>query len=206
MNHMHAKKADRIYLPYQEDGKGLMSIDKEHKATMVGLDNYLTETIRSVVRREVEGPKRRGKVYKRPRIYNHLLSSQPLCFNLFGELAEDRALASLVLGDMSKGRVSRVTTIEFEWSPGRGDPRYTGDKSAFDVYVTYETAMGQCGFLAIEAKYHENLEKKTRTPIALATMRSLLRWAVSTRSTWTRCGKSAGGESTLSSSCGGTIC
>ena len=126
------------------------------------LDNYLTETIRSVVRREVEGPKRRGKVYKRPRIYNHLLSSQPLCFNLFGELAEDRALASLVLGDMSKGRVSRVTTIEFEWSPGRGDPRYTGDKSAFDVYVTYETAMGQCGFLAIEAKYHENLEKKDK--------------------------------------------
>ena len=127
------------------------------------LANYLTSTIHTVVRREVEGPKRRGKVYKRPRIYNHLLSSQPLCFNLFGELAEDLDLASQVLGDMmSKGRVSRVTTIEFEWSPGRGDPRYTGDKSAFDVYVIYQNAKGQRGFLGIEVKYHENLEKRDK--------------------------------------------
>jgi len=126
------------------------------------LANYLTPTIRTVVRREVEGLKRRGKVYKRPRMYNQLLSSQPLCFNLFGELAEDLDLASQVLGDMSKGRVSRVTTIKFEWSPGRSDPRYTGDKTAFDVYVIYQNAKGQRGFLGIEVKYHENLEKKDK--------------------------------------------
>ncbi len=124
------------------------------------LDNYLTLTIREVVRKEVEGPKRRGKGYQSPRIYNNLLSSQPLCFNLFGELAKNLDLASQVLSDMSKGRVAQVTAIEFEWSPGRGDPRYTDDKTAFDVYVTYRNATGQCGFLGIEVKYHENLENK----------------------------------------------
>ena len=122
------------------------------------LNNYLTQTIREVVRWEVEGPKRRGKSFQPPRIYDNLLSSQPLCFNLFGELAKDRALASQVLSDISKVQVAQVTAIEFEWSPGRGDPRYTCDKTAFDVYVTYQNAKGQCGFLGIEVKYHENLK------------------------------------------------
>ena len=126
------------------------------------LDNYLTKTIRKVVKEEVEGTKQRSKGYQSPRIYNNLLSSQPLCFNLFGELTEDLGLASQVLSDMSKGRVAQVTAIEFEWSPRRSDPRYTGDKTAFDVYVIYRNATGQCGFLGIEVKYHENLEKKEK--------------------------------------------
>ena len=147
-------------LPMKSDGdkaRGAELPIPEAKETLV---NYLTPTIREVVRREVKGPKSRGKSFQPPRIYNHLLSSQPLCFNLFGELAEDLDLASQVLNDMSKGRVSRVTTIEFEWSPGRDNPRYTDDKSAFDVYVTYQNATGLRGFLGIEVKYHENLEEK----------------------------------------------
>ena len=37
MNQMLAKKADveRIYLPYQDDGRGLMNLEKEYKAKMV---------------------------------------------------------------------------------------------------------------------------------------------------------------------------
>ena len=36
MNQMLAKKANvnRIYLPHKEGGRGLMNIEKEHKATM----------------------------------------------------------------------------------------------------------------------------------------------------------------------------
>ena len=129
-------------------------------AAKKNLDNYLTRNIREVVREELKEPKRRGKGYTSPRIYNNLLSSQPLCFNLFGELTEDPDLASRVLSDMSKGRVDQVTAIEFEWSPGRGDPRYTDDRTAFDVYAKYQNAAGQRGFLGIEVKYHEDLEKK----------------------------------------------
>ena len=122
------------------------------------LANYLTETIRQVVRSEVlDRRKSLGKLYGQPRIFNDLLSSQPLCFNLFGELQQDLSLATSVFRSLSFGRVREVTGIEFEYSPGRGDPRYTGDRSAFDVYATTRTPEDGRGFVAIEMKYHENL-------------------------------------------------
>ena len=44
MNWMLARKADvdRIYLPYQEGGRSLMNLEKEYKATMIGLQTYMT--------------------------------------------------------------------------------------------------------------------------------------------------------------------
>ena len=118
------------------------------------LANFLTETVRGVVRREVidEG-KSRGKLYGKPRIFNDLLSSQPLAFNLFGELQQDLDLATEVFRSFTGGRMNTVTGIEFEYSPGR----YTGDRSAFDVLVTYMTSDRNPGFAGIEVKYHENL-------------------------------------------------
>jgi hypothetical protein len=122
------------------------------------LSNYLTGTIREVVRREVlDSARRKGKLFGEPRIWNDLLSSQPLCFNLFGELAENTELASSVLRRMTCGRIDRVTRIAFEHSPGRGDPKYTGDRSAFDVFIEYATSEGLRGFAGIEVKYHEGL-------------------------------------------------
>ncbi|MDE2641065.1 MAG: hypothetical protein OXI03_10870 [Chloroflexota bacterium] len=125
------------------------------------LANYVTETIRDVVRAEVLDPvKSADKLYGKPRIFEDLLSSQPLCFNLFGELQRDLPLASAVLGPLTDGRVHHVAAIEFEHSPGRGDPRFTGDRSAFDVFIEFEGPRGP-GFLGIEVKYHENLKGGT---------------------------------------------
>ena len=44
MNWMLAKKADvdRIYLPCQEGGRSLMNLKKKFKATMIGLQTYMT--------------------------------------------------------------------------------------------------------------------------------------------------------------------
>ena len=125
------------------------------------LANYLSPNIRALVQREVDDPIRaKGKLYKKPRIYNNLLSSQPLCFNLFGELSLDLDLATRVLSDFTGGQVAQVHAIEFEFSPGRGDDRYTGDKSAYDVYVRYENQDRKACFLGIEVKYHEGLYDK----------------------------------------------
>ena len=40
---MLAKKADvdRIYLPCQEGGRSLMNLEKEYRATMIGLQIYM---------------------------------------------------------------------------------------------------------------------------------------------------------------------
>lgn len=128
------------------------------------LSGYLTDTIRAVVRREVEDPQRaRGKLFGRPRIYNNLLSSQPLCFNIFGELAVELDLASRVFRNLTNERICEVTGIDFEYSPGRGDERYTGDRSAFDVYVRFLGPEGTRGFVGIEVKYHENLADPAAT-------------------------------------------
>jgi len=122
------------------------------------LANYLTKPIRDVVRAEVCDPvASAGKLYGKPRIFDNLLSSQPLCFNLFGELTYDLHLASAVVSNLSDGRFTEVTSIAFEYSPGHGDPRYLNDHSAFDVFVHCRTAGGGTGFLGIEVKYHENM-------------------------------------------------
>lgn len=117
------------------------------------LANYLTENIKGVVRAEVQ---KTEKLYRAPRIYDDLLSSQPLCFNLFGELHLDLDLASKAFQRLLGQPVS-VTGIEFEHSPGRGDPRFTADGSALDVFVSYELG-GTKGFVGIEVKYVENLD------------------------------------------------
>ena len=123
-----------------------------------GLWNFLTEDVRDLVRREVQDPgNRRGKLYVEPRLYDDLLSSQPLCFNLFGPLRLDLPLATAVFRALTGGRVHAVTGIAFEHSPGRGDAQYTGDRSAFDVFVSYATASGGRGFVGVEVKYHEDL-------------------------------------------------
>jgi hypothetical protein len=124
------------------------------------LANYLTENVREVVRREVLDPVQgKEKLFRAPRIFDDLLSSQPLCFNLFGELSLDLQLASAVMATLTGGRVRQVTAIEFEHSPGRSDPRYTSDKSAFDVFVQYLDVGGRRGFLGVEVKYSEDLKQ-----------------------------------------------
>lgn len=139
------------------DGKYLGSRLPEEEAKET-LNNYLTERIRTVVRHEVDSPESESdKLFAKPRIYNDLLSSQPLCFNLFGELTYNLALATAIVQEMSMGRFCKVTKIQFEMSPGRGDNRFLGDRSAFDVLLECETATGGRGFIGIEVKYHENL-------------------------------------------------
>lgn len=139
-------------------GSRLAMPHAEHRLT-----NYLTETTRACVRREVLDPIARAhKLYARPRIFDDLLSSQPLCFNLFAELHHDLDLATALFRTLLPTRVERVTAIRFEHSPGRGDPRYTGDRSAHDVFVEY-TRGHQRGFVGIEVKYHEDLSDAAAT-------------------------------------------
>lgn len=92
------------------------------------------------------------------RMLGNLLSSQPLCFNLFADLAADLDLASEWGRLMWPGRVERITNIGYEYSPGRGDERYLGNKTAFDVFIQYLTPSGGKGFIGIEVRYHEDLK------------------------------------------------
>lgn len=150
--------------------KGLPKADKKlgnflpvefAKATKA---NFPTDRIKALVQYEVYKAKAEGSLISEPRIWNNLLSSQPLCFNLFGEMHFDLKLACKYFAKLFPNRVEEVTAIKFEYSPGRGNKNYTGDHSAFDVFVKYNNTKGKRGFIGIEVKYAENLrEDKKKT-------------------------------------------
>ena len=67
------------------------------------------------------------------RLFVNALSSMPLAFNLFGSLALDLDLATKVWQRLLPDFVHHVMSIGFEHSPGRGDSRFLGDRTAFDA-------------------------------------------------------------------------
>ena len=124
------------------------------------LANFISEDVKQVVRDTLDGGVRqKGSLIQPGRMYANLLSSQPLAFNLFVPLQRDLDLATSVFAQFLPGRCGRVTEIAFEYSPGRSDPIYTHDGSAFDVCVWFDTPNGERGFVGIEVKYHENLNE-----------------------------------------------
>jgi len=112
--------------------------------------NFLSASIRTAVEdtlRERAGSHGRGAV-ETSRLYNNLLSSQPLCFNFFGELKADPALALQVLRKFWPG-ITEVHAVLFEHAPDR---RLTDDNSAFDVAFEV-TEGGSRGIIGLECKY-----------------------------------------------------
>lgn len=87
----------------------------------------------------------------------------PMAFNLFGE-------ASLEANEVSRHRLAEVFGVSvrspsdliFEWSPARRDPRYTNDRTAFDVALRLGEQTGPRTVVGIETKYHEHSTKEKR--------------------------------------------
>jgi len=126
--------------------------------------NFLTKGINEIVEYEVKNKSKDRKVIKEPRIWNNLLSSQPMAFNLFGELKLHKNVATEVFKNLyPEKKIKEVTQIEFEYSPNRRSEKYTSDSSAFDVFVVYENNGKQKGFFWIEVKYSEHLRDAPST-------------------------------------------
>lgn len=123
--------------------------------------NFLTDNIRQLVTQEIAKARKTGGLIGEPRIWNNLLSSQPLCFNLFGELYFDLELATKFFRQLFPDRFDKVTAVKFEYSPGRGDTKYLGDHSAFDAFIEY-TKDDKKGFIGIEVKYAESLREESK--------------------------------------------
>jgi len=125
--------------------------------------NFVTPGIRDLVRREYaanQGAVTNRKLMQAPRLFDDLLSSQPLVFNLFGELTLDLDRATVAARRLWPDRVDTVTGIEFEWSPGRGDATYLNNGTAADVAFFHTIPQGGRGLIFVETKYHEDLRVK----------------------------------------------
>ena len=95
------------------------------------------------------------------RLFNNLLSSQPMAFNLFCPLQQMLKESSKIATKVIKAAlpnypIHKVTEVELEFIP-ENYKDLTGDKSAMDAIIRFEDEHGKNGFIAIETKYSENL-------------------------------------------------
>lgn len=127
--------------------------------------NFLSPRIAELARLEV-AYREPNAMIDEARLFGNLLSSMPLCANLFGPLWDDRKLAARLLRKIIPGiDLKAVREVRFEHSPGRQDPTLTGDRTAFDIAFIYERSDGRLGLVGVETKYSEACEEPTSTAI-----------------------------------------
>ena len=119
--------------------------------------NFMTKGIRELVDFELSPENKGDRLIDEIRMRENLLSSQPLCFNLFGELKLNLDKALQFFNILYNNYFSTIDRIIFEYNPARRSPILTGDRSAFDVFVEYTSNNGKHGFIGIEVKYSETL-------------------------------------------------
>jgi hypothetical protein len=115
--------------------------------------NFLNDEIFAYVQERVPQIKAEGGTLGEDRLYRNLLSSQPLCFNLFGYLRGHAGALRDVMSRLLDLDIAEIDAVEVEWAPA--PDQHLNDRTAFDAFVSYRTAAGRAGFLGIETKYTE---------------------------------------------------
>ena len=118
--------------------------------------NFLSPKIAEAVKQTIqERQAANSGILEEGRLFNNLLSSQPLCFNFFGELKIDTDFALQVLRQFWP-ELTKVKRVVFEFAPVE---KYTNDNSAFDV--AFEVmADNQIGLVGLECKYTDTFSQK----------------------------------------------
>jgi hypothetical protein len=116
--------------------------------------NFLCPDVHRLARREL-AYREPGAMFEEKRLYENLLSSTPLALNLLGPVKLNRDLAEAFVREIAPDLAGRVCAVTFEHSPGRGDPNFTDDGTAFDAFIHLRLEDGRKGFIGIEIKYSE---------------------------------------------------
>ncbi|KAA3613616.1 MAG: hypothetical protein D8M58_17190 [Calditrichaeota bacterium] len=96
------------------------------------------------------------------RLFNNMLSSMPMAFNLFGLIRKFLEDQNPVATEIIKAAfpsiewIDKVSFLDVEFIP-RPIPNYTNDKSAFDVMILAKDGKGKEGIISIETKYTDLL-------------------------------------------------
>lgn len=122
--------------------------------------NFLDEGIARYVEERVPVALAAKATIEVDRLRRNLLSSMPLCFNLFGALRQHPEHVPALLNEVvGRELVGEIVQIEVEWAP---DPLlHLGDRTAFDALVEYRTPAGEPGFLGVETTYAEGPDRGT---------------------------------------------
>ena len=133
--------------------------------------NFLADYI-FVHAKERIGNRKPYETFDEDRMFNNLLSSQPMAFNLFcplRKLREENPIAATkaIQAALPHYSIALVTAVELEFIPSNYQS-LTGDKSAMDAIIKYRDFEGKECFISIETKYSENLGSNTASFMKLS--------------------------------------
>lgn len=149
----------------EEEGTGPTRASKRKYGNMIsggevsGKNFLMKETFEYAKERVAN--KRENETIEEFRLFNNLLSSQPMAFNLFHPLIlllkQDPAMVTLAVRSVFRNfPVFEVTEIGLEYIPTPIE-NYTKDKSAMDAYIRFMDNKGGKHIIAIETKYTDVL-------------------------------------------------
>ncbi len=95
-----------------------------------------------------------GGTLEQHRLFHNMLSSMPMCFNIFGAIRNDPELSKRFLQEVFEVAVESVEFVECEWTP-RDAASSIGDRTAFDAAVGIRSPSGARHLVAVETKYTE---------------------------------------------------
>lgn len=107
------------------------------------------------------GNRQERETIEADRLFNNLLSSQPMAFNLFCPLKQlleefPQEATRAIKAALPMFPIDKVTEVGLEFIP-ENYKQLTGDKSAMDAIIRFENRDGKECFIAVETKYSENL-------------------------------------------------
>lgn len=122
--------------------------------------NFLTEYAFEYAKDRVDN-REKYETIEEDRLFNNLLSSQPMAFNLFCPLRKmleesGEIVTKVIKAALPDYPIDKVTEVDLEFIP-KNYEKLTGDKSAMDAIIRFEAENGKKGFIAVETKYSENL-------------------------------------------------
>ncbi len=134
-------------------GNYIMNGDKTGK-------NFLEDYIFDYAKERVNNRKHYETINEE-RLFNNLLSSQPMAFNLFCPLIkmleeDESSTTDILRAALPDYNINKVTKIDLEFIPDNFK-ELTNDLTAMDAIIEFTDNDGIPSFIAIETKYSENL-------------------------------------------------
>jgi len=114
--------------------------------------NFLDPKIAGYAQRRAVEVQREGGTLEPVRLFRNMLSSMPLCFNVFGMIRETPDAQLEFVQQLFDPSAVGIEMIECEWTPVAG----LGDRTAFDAAIVTRHVDGSTHLIGIETKYTDS--------------------------------------------------